>query len=152
MIKAITFEPWHLECVRNNVKENFLDDPDVFERLFTIAKNPTTFIHTIVWSVDEEIKVIGVVGGNLIWRGVMDVFTILTKLVKKFAISFTKELKKILDFYERSLCISRFQATVRDGQGNSGEWLKTLGFGQEARLQKFGPQGDDYLLFARIVV
>ena len=50
-------------------------------------------------------------------------------------------------FHEKNL--SRIQATIDPSYPATVKWIESLGFEYEGRLRKYGPLGQDFLMYAR---
>lgn len=150
MIKSFKFQDWHLGCAEGNLKENFSDDTDALDRVYRVSKTPGVVMHSLFWVGTEDKCLIGILVGTEIFNGMMQVSTILTQAIKKYPVAFTKEVLRILNFYAERVKIRRFQAMIRVGFPDATSWIEALGFKREALLEKYGPTGDDYYLYARI--
>lgn len=145
MIRAIEFHPIHLEALEGNLKSIYAGDPDVINRLRFSWNNPGNYLHTIVFG--EEI--LAVVGGNELWHGVLEVFTLLTTRISKYGFSFSRKIRQIMDFYFKELKLHRMQAYARVGFSDATRFLRFLGFELEAHHRMYGPEKADYFMFSR---
>lgn len=61
-------------------------------------------------------------------------------------------LRDGIKFFMKDLGLSRVQATIRADFKGAEKWIKILGFEKEGLMRKFGPEGEDHFLFAKVVV
>jgi RimJ/RimL family protein N-acetyltransferase len=145
MIKTVEFNPAHIDALEGVLKPVYRGDPELLNRLRSSWNSFGNYIHTIM--ADEE--VLAVVGGTQPWEGVLEVFTLLTTRIEKHGVSFARKIKKILDFYFKTLKLHRMQAYARAGFADASRFLRFLGFELEAHHRMFGPEKADYFMFAR---
>lgn len=141
MIERIQFDPGHLAEI---------DPAPIFEgethEKTGYFDNPNAYAHTLV--VDG--KILGCLGGELMWAGVAEVWALFDKRVRDHAFGITKVARDTLDFYERELNLHRLQAAVKPGFHYAYKWAKTLGFAHEGTMYKYGQDGSNYWRMARV--
>ena len=142
MIKTIPVQRWHFDLI--DPKQCFIGDLDMIDRCIIASK--AGFSHTVV--LDDE--VIAIIGGHLIFKGVMEVWTIISDKIRLVARSFHKKVLELIKLYSKLLKLVRMQMTVRFGYPTNYKWAEALGFKKEALMRSWGPDGDDYYLFARL--
>jgi len=101
------------------------------------------------WSMVEADSVLAMAGIVPLWHGVGEAWSLMTPE----AIIHIKELhdkaKKVLEsFFNQGW--QRIQTTVRADFGQGKNWLEHLGFEDEGTMEKYGPDGKDYVRWARI--
>lgn len=99
------------------------------------------------WNGDSPVAMIGM---QERWTGVAEVFTLLSKeaLDRPVALS-----RGVLDWLEQSAVhfgLWRVQATARADRPKAQRFLVWLGFEREGTLRRYGPDGADHLLYARL--
>lgn len=109
-------------------------------------------VETIVWDrgFGKTFEILAVLTGCLVMSGNLEVSALVSKEARKCPVQFARHIRRRLDHYEKMVNARRVQCTVRAGFPFLVKFIKLLGFEQEALMRKFGPEGDDYYLFARV--
>ncbi len=144
MDKVIPFKPGHLDLME--IREVFAHDKTLIERCETQYNAHGSFSYTLV----KNWKPIAIIGMDLKWPGVGEVWAVTSDDVVNFPKFFHQHSDRMMNAYAKELKLWRLQATVRDGFEYGMNWMKGLKFEREALLKKFGPEGSDYVLFARM--
>lgn len=95
-------------------------------------------------------KVEGCLGLVMEWDKTAYAWSYLSKKACLHPYSLSKLVSKLLNMYEIGLCLDRISATTRCDSLVSRRWLQSLGFVQEGIMRKYGPDGSDYALYARV--
>lgn len=95
-------------------------------------------------------EVVGVVGVTPYWRGVGEVWTLLSDRVREAPIGFHRAMTQLLDELCTSGPFHRVHSYVRCDFDTGVRWIMSLGFWYEGRLVKFGEDRSDHFLFARV--
>lgn len=135
MIKVAPYDPQHLEQLA--VREG-----QSFEKPSVIQGDAVTFLF--------EEKPIAIFGGYQILLGVLQLWGLVSDDVAKCPKSFHKSSKEFLSFVIEKQGIRRVQISVRHGNTQAWRWATALGFRCEGIMRKYGPDSEDYYLFARI--
>ena len=85
-----------------------------------------------------------------LWSGVGEAWLITDKNLSTIARPFHRVTKKMFDIFMSELQLVRLQVTVHSLNFQAIKWIKTLYFREEGRLQKYGPDGEDFFMYARI--
>ena len=149
MIKTMPFEAWHVEVLSRDPASPFLGEKDWVDRLLLLAYAPGSVVHTLMWVEGEKFEILGVIGLHVLWANVAESFTMLSKAISKFPVAFSREVKRVMNFYIKELKLKRMHAYVREGFEETMSWSSFMGFKIEAKLKYFGPEGDDYYLVAK---
>lgn len=96
-------------------------------------------------------EIIAIMGGALFVAGVFYVWAFISDSAAKCGVSFTKIVRRIIDFYISDLSLRRVWFVVREDFKMGMRWAKALGFSQEGLMKKFMPDGSNAWLYARIV-
>ena len=101
------------------------------------------------WSMVEDDRVLALGGIVPLWSGVGEAWSLMTPE----ALTHIKELhakaKKVLEsFFNQGW--QRIQTTVRADFGQGKNWLEHLGFEDEGTMEKYGPDGKDYIRYALV--
>jgi hypothetical protein len=98
--------------------------------------------------VDGTVVAIG--GIQMQWPGMAEGFLMTTPLVEKYPIAFQKAVTRIIHVFQKRRKLLRLQVVVHIDHAVSHRWIQRLGFGPEGLMQKYGPDGNDYVLYARV--
>lgn len=140
MIKSIPFQRKHLEeILPNSSFANWIDG----------YKDMEGFLSETVVNVQTG-DILAVLTGKLIFEKNLEVHTIIGARAVKTPISFVRHLKARLLFYEEKLNVDRIQCAVRVGYPFLVKFIEAMGFHVEGYMKKFGSEGDDYMLYARV--
>jgi hypothetical protein len=93
---------------------------------------------------------LAIIGWHFITPFVIQSWGLLSRDVSAKRFSFHKTMKLFLDWAFEEHKLQRAQISVRVGYKAGWDWAKSLGFGCEAVMKKYGPDGSDYWLFARV--
>ena len=142
MIEIRQLQDGDMEYVRANPLEGAVKDyPDM-------PIDPKTS-YTALW----DGKIVGVGGIAMMWKGVGELWLILTKDSNRAGahglVAFDAIRKKIDEIIEENNII-RAQAIARLDFPKAIDMLTWLGFENEGRLRKYTPDGCDVYRFARI--
>lgn len=142
MIKIRQLQDGDIEYVRANPLEDAIKSyPDM-------PIDPKTS-YTALW----DGKIVGVGGISMLWKGVGELWLILTKDSNREGahglVAFDAIRKKIDEIIEEN-DIVRAQATARLDNPKAIDMLVWLGFENEGRLRKYTPDRCDVFRFARI--
>ena len=88
-------------------------------------------------------------GTQIIWKGVVHVWTLITDDARGHGLSLTKTIKRMLDEFCIANNIVRCESVVKSDIEENIRWLKTLGFEYEATQKHASPQGGDLDIFVR---
>lgn len=141
MIKVETLAAWHIE----QIQPRRIYKDENLERLHSAIGKESVFAAALV----EHDLVVAIVGGNVLWNGVVHVWAVTTDHVPRFKKAVHAQVKNLLEAATISHEVHRFEATVRDDYEVGKKWIERLGFVEEATLKKYGPDKTDYILYAR---
>ncbi len=121
-------------------------DKGALDRVERLNEQPSVFIKTI----RDETGIIAVVGGTLLWPGVMEIWSVTGNRVFKQPLNYVKACISLIVVFKKLLGIHRFQASCLSGHKDLEKWFKTLGFVKEGTMRKYGPGGEDFYMYARV--
>jgi hypothetical protein len=101
-------------------------------------------------SIMNDDKVIGIVGAIFLFPKVMEVYGLFSDELKKNPVAFHKGMKTLADGAFANFHVHRIQIVVKADYLEGQRWAETLGFEAECVMPKYGPNGDDYVLFGRV--
>ena len=128
-----------------DVKSMFANDPGVYERIESSFDKPSVFAKTLC----DEFGIVAIFGGNLLWSGCMEIWSVTSNKVRLYPLSYTKACLQYLLWAKREFKIHRFQASGLCSVKSLEGWFATLGFHIEGTMEKYGPDGSDFYLYAR---
>lgn len=82
--------------------------------------------------------------------GVGEVWTVTSKAVEKYPLSFHKTVVYTIEKFREFYKLHRIQATCLKEHNVSRKWLEHLGFKCEGLLEKYDMEKRDYYMFARV--
>lgn len=104
--------------------------------------------HTVTLYLNEKPEAI--FGLTVLWDGNADVWTLLSKEACRHPISLQKAAKSLLERYSQNLELRRISAATDPKHKGGSRWLESLGFQREGTMRKYGPDGSDWDLYARV--
>lgn len=131
------------------IKACYGGDPTLTSRHNSMVQEKGILMHTIVESSTGG--VIGVIGFNKIWDGVVRAWAVFGVDVQRYPIAFHKLILRLIEHYTFILKIWRIEITVLCSFNQGIKWAESLGFIREGCMKKFGPDGSDFYLYARVV-
>lgn len=134
MISVIPYQPEHFDqmSLKDCHKEEKISRPE--------GVRAVTYMH--------QDKPIAIVGAIEFIPGVLVAWSLLSDEVKKTPVAFHRATRHLVNFYLES-GYRRIQITVRQDYEDGWRWAKALGFKCEGIMRKYGPDGSDYVMFAR---
>lgn len=136
MVEIIPFREEHIEQIKPRNEQ--LDEPI-----------PNACVDAVTVLFD---KVPGaIIGWHIVCPGVVQVWAIVSEKAKEQPIAFHKSVLSLLEASIEKYGIQRIQMSVRVGFAQGWRWALSLGFQCEGTMQKYGPDGSNYWLFARVV-
>jgi hypothetical protein len=88
-----------------------------------------------------------IVGATEMWPGVWCAWLLATDDFPHVALGLTKFVKRGMIPYLVENGAHRCEARSIDGHSQAHRWLRLLGASQEARLRRYGRNGEDFLVF-----
>lgn len=89
-------------------------------------------------------------GVTKMWPGLAELWMIPDIALSSVARPFHRATKLFLDVCMEELQLVRIQVTVCTLNVSADKWIRTLHFTEEGVLRKFGPEGADYKMYARL--
>ena len=100
--------------------------------------------------INDQLEPVASAGMACLWPGVGEFWMIPSVLVSRHKVSVVREAKRFLaDCLER-FNLHRAQATIREKDGIALGWIERLGFEREGLMRKFGSDGENYFMYARV--
>lgn len=93
---------------------------------------------------------IGCAGIRPLWRGVGEAWAYLSPAALARPIALTRAAKRGLEAALSDGGMWRVQCVVRRGHVAAHEWAAFLGFEVEGLMTAYGPDGEDFFMYARV--
>lgn len=97
-----------------------------------------------------NLQPVAVFGFVPIWNGVCETWLMPDEKVRTIPYTLTKIGKRVMDIATISMGLHRIQLTVRTTDKRAEKWAYAIGFEKEALMRKYGADGVDYFLMARV--
>lgn len=89
-------------------------------------------------------------GVTLLWRDVAEAWMRTSPLVEAHPVALVRTVRRFLGTVWRNLALKRLQCVVRSDYDRALRFAEHVGFRREAILHRYGPDGADYIMCARI--
>ena len=96
-------------------------------------------------------KPIAAGGVFYLWDGVAEGWVLATKDIYKYPIFCAKHIKQRTEIILKANKIKRIQTSVKADCDVALRFAKWLGFKQEGLMESYGPDGSDFVRFARVM-
>lgn len=97
-----------------------------------------------------NLEPVAVFGFVRIWHGVVEAWMVPDEKLRSIPMTLTRIGKKVMDIAMISMGLHRIQLTIRTTDKRAENWAYAIGFDCEGLMRKYGADGVDYLLMARI--
>lgn len=134
------------------VYENLRDYEKKFADKFGLEQQEETFLrttHPFTLIVNNEI--IGSAGFHIYWPGVAEVWLCANKSFERNWFKAVICIKKKIEWMIEENGVKRFQAPISATLELNQKFVKWLGFSAEGYMRKFGPWGDDYIMYSKVI-
>lgn len=125
----------------------FDGDPHCVQTAKNYVRAPNSIAYTLLSPTGQPIAV---AGGFFLYGKVMEIWTIVDKSVIKIPKYYSKAMKFLLEKMFSVLKVDRMQVHIKASEKWALSWAKFLGFEKEGLLRKYGSEGVDYYLFAKV--
>jgi hypothetical protein len=89
-------------------------------------------------------------GFDVKWTGVAEAWMFTGKVGREHGIILSRGARRVFDKIGPALDLRRMQIVVSVDRSDAVNWARFLKFEEEGRLKSYGPEGADYLMFARV--
>jgi hypothetical protein len=139
-VKIVPFEPWHLHSIVLQPAQAFIGSDLTPEMADALAKigDAYTALH--------EGLVMGCAGVAPLHPGNASAWAVLGQCGPRFFVRIHKAALR----YFAGQDYRRIQTAVRTDFEAGHRWARALGFENEGTMRKYGPEGADYDLYARV--
>lgn len=100
-----------------------------------------------LWNGETPVACAGII---VLWTGVAEAWALTSPLVSQFPIGFHRAAKQVLSGAMYEYKLHRLQVSIPSTHSVSCNWIRSLGFQFEGRMEKYGPAKDDWLRFVRL--
>jgi hypothetical protein len=140
-LKMIPFEPGHLASIIPRHEDQ--KPPEVM----------WSVLHTggPAWTGMLDDRILFCTGALIIWLGVAEVWSFCDEECSRYPREVLKYQNEYLDRVIREQKLHRVQAHVRASWRSAYRYIERLGFKREALMLKYGPNGEDFYLYGRVI-
>jgi len=85
-----------------------------------------------------------------LWKTVGEIWMLTDVDLPLYGRTFHRVARGMFDIYIEELNVIRLQCTVHSRNFQAIKWIKTMYFKEEGLLEKYGPDGHDFYMFARL--
>lgn len=143
MIKSVPFARFHADIIELN--EAYEGQRQILQAYDNMRGfDVETILHV------ETGAPLAVISGATIFKGTYEVSALIGSLARQYPIQFFRHVRGRIEHYEKTHGVHRTQTMIRTGFPFLVKWIELLGFEREGILRKFGPEGDDYFMYARL--
>jgi RimJ/RimL family protein N-acetyltransferase len=103
------------------------------------------------WSALSGARVLGCAGIVPLWRGVGAAWLLGGDELRRHPLALHRAVARGLPRAMRGLGLRRLQISVHENFAASLRWVERLGFRHEGAMPAYGPNGDTYIRYARII-
>lgn len=86
-----------------------------------------------------------------IWDGMGEAWVVPSDLIRQYKREFVRYVRGYMDQLAKENSYHRIQATARSDFPQGQRFLEFLGFTREGLMHRYGPDGSDHYLYARLV-
>lgn len=119
----------------------FDDDPNLLAMEIVRSWGP------LAWTAHHEHTPAAVFGATEMWPNVWSCWMMATDEYPKIALGMTKFVRRRIIPHLMESGATRCEARSIDGHTQAHRWIEGLGAVQEARLRRYGRNGEDFLVF-----
>lgn len=103
------------------------------------------------WTLLSDGRPIMSGGVVILWPGVGEAWTLISKQVTDYPLAAVKALRKCIAEAVERHGLRRIQATARRNDDRAVALLHVLGFKVEGLMPRYGPDGEDYYMCGRVI-
>lgn len=140
MMHLVKYSPAHIREM-DIVNEPWTERSDIYASYGLSGPAYTSF---------DDGKPVFSAGVAIPWKGFGEAWMLMSKDAHKYPLSVYRHVRNMLNAIIEDNNLHRVQATIADGQPYLVKWIERLGFKREGLLRKFGPDGSDFILYARV--
>jgi len=126
-----------------DTKEYIKNIPNYIDYLWANAEAGSS------WAGIGRGKVVAAFGIKPIWNGLAEMWMIPGTDIGRHTISIVRGAKVLTNSAIKDYDLKRLQIGVRTENDTAFRFAKSLGFGVESVMKRFGPEGADYYMMAR---
>lgn len=144
--KLIDWRPIHLQMIELN--EFDARTVHVFDGFSEYINAYAT--HGIAYTAIVDGRVLGMFGIYQLWSGVGEAWLIPSRHIQQKTFSFHRAALRFFDYVPKKMKLKRLQITVCSSNGLADRWANRCYFNREGLLKRYGPEGSDYWMYARL--
>lgn len=102
------------------------------------------------WAVIGDGRVLAMIGVLIYWPGCAEAWMMVDQIgIQNRRFALTRGARRFFDKIGQAFDLRRVQIMVSVAHNEAVAWAQLLDFEFEATLKRYGPDGSDYLVFAR---
>lgn len=106
--------------------------------------------HSSAWTGMAPEGIVGAAGVTAIFPSTYEAWAYTTPLFHKYAKDVHRTVKRILNLFFSFDGVNRIQCLVDARHNAAVKWAMKLGFEVESIMKKYGPEGQNFYLMARV--
>lgn len=143
----ITLRPFDIDHIKN------LNDPENepgLNRILPIEYWKRIEDGGMAFSAFADGEFLGCGGYGQPWPGIAQVWVWETSGVHRYPQGVHRLVRRALQHIEQDKNVWRISCEVRKGNERGRRWVELLGFQYEGTMEKYGPDGSDFMLYAKV--
>lgn len=146
MMEIVPFEAEHLAAI--TPRWPFTLDAESVEDL--TARAASTAGAGPAWTAVVAGEPVGCGGVVLLWPGVGEAWSFAGDATSRTGLAFHRAVATGLEQIAGDHRLHRIQAACHANHNQGRRWLALLGFKEEGLMQHYGPQGHDFIRYAKV--
>ena len=122
------------------------DDPSRWEEQARIIEESGQAL--TVFIDDEPAMCVGIID---IWEGLGEVWIVVSDAIQSRPVSVARGMRELLDGYFEQGGYRRIQSNVRADWDTARLFAEFVGMKEEGMMPSFGPEGADYVRYAKVI-
>lgn len=106
--------------------------------------------YTCIYTAMHKDNVVAICGIHQLRKGLAEIFMATNDGASAVAMPFTKACQKMLEEHISVWELHRVEGYIHEDFDMAMKWAVVMGFEREAFLRKFGPEKENYYLYARV--
>ena len=148
-LRMIPFEPRHLHSIIPRYEDQ--KPPEVMWKV--LHKGGPAWTGTVATGTGAPVqdRILFSAGLLLLWEGVAEVWSFCDEEASKYPREVIKYQGEYLELMIKEHKLHRVQAHVLASWRSAYRYMERLGFKRECLMRKYGPNGEDFYLYGRVI-
>lgn len=116
------------------------------ERLNEISKDPANFVFTVL---KGDLPVAAMAAVQIFPKS-LEISAAICEDSRCFFATIHRSAMELIERVQKGTKAHRLQMTVKCDFEKANRWVDALGFEKECKLERYGPEGEDYWLYRRL--